>query len=108
MRRLNLSTDRIPFTPKFQANFHKQRLSVVRRMRVAREATMITSGRRPTATGNSGAFINPAFAFEMLVRRDPVGGFGDGAHAWLDSNFSEIDRTPGSPRQLHKKPSKRS
>src|SRR5438093_11795569 len=58
-RRLNFSTDHIPFAPKFQVNFHKQRLSVVRRMRVAREANMTTSGRRPRSSGNSGAFINP-------------------------------------------------
>src|ERR1043166_5012366 len=32
IRRLNRSTDSIPFPPKFQANFRKHRLSVVRKM----------------------------------------------------------------------------
>ncbi len=35
MRRLNFSTDNIPFRPKFQANFQSDRLSVVRTMRMA-------------------------------------------------------------------------
>src|SRR5438477_10417660 len=40
IRRLNFSTDNIPFTPKFQANFQRQRLSVVRIIRVERVASM--------------------------------------------------------------------
>src|ERR1043165_3983550 len=41
MRRLNFSTDRIPFTPKFHANFQSRRGRVVRRMRVARAGNIV-------------------------------------------------------------------
>ena len=40
MRRLNLLTESIPFTPKFQPNFQSNRGSVVRRMRIARAGNM--------------------------------------------------------------------
>src|SRR5688572_4457454 len=57
MRRLNFSTDNVPFTPKFQANFHRQRLSVVRRIRVARAGSMGSAAGRFEA-GNGGAFVD--------------------------------------------------
>src|SRR5436190_12268691 len=44
MRRLNRSTASVPRTPKFQANFHKQRLSTVRRIRVARRGSITSRG----------------------------------------------------------------
>ncbi len=40
MRRLNFSTDSMPFTPKFKKNFARHRLSAERRVRKIRDGSM--------------------------------------------------------------------